>query len=169
MDLIPRGLLFASMMNIWSVSRNSIPFAIQTNVIATSFIIPNVISTNVLAWTLKFQSWNQRFVKYLSCEHILEKLCGCQHDDFETIVTQGSVVFCVWLWFSLSYVVSLLTCRRSVKRISWNGNDVLWVMYRLPQDVDYSTTFGGIFVIRLYPSLILTEFRLIIPQSLSSV
>ena len=134
-DLIPRRVLFASMMNIWSVSRNSIPFAIQTNVIVTSFIIPNVIFTNVLARTLKFQSWNQRFVKYFRCEHILEKLNGCQHDDFETIVTQGSVVFCIWSWLSLSYVVSLLTCRRSVKRISRNGNDVLWVTYRLPQDL----------------------------------
>ena len=130
-DLIQRGVLFASMMNIWSVylSRNSIPFAIQTNDIVTSFIIPNVIFTNVLDRTLKFQSWNQRFIKYFRCKHILEKLNDCQHDDFETIVSQGSVVFCIWSRLFLSYVVSLLTCRHLVKRISPNGNDVLWLTY----------------------------------------
>ena len=165
-DLIPRGLLFASMMNIWSVSRNSIPFAIQTNVIVTSFIIPNVIFMNVLARTLKFQSWNQRFVKYFRCKHILEKFSGCQHDDFETIVTQGSVVFCIWSWLSLSYVVSLLTCRRSVKRISRNGNDVLWVTYRLPPGVDYWTKLSGISCDKTLP-FSKTEFRLKIPRGLS--
>jgi len=130
--------------NIWSVSRNSIPFAIQTSVTVTSFIITNEISTSVLCWTLKFQCWNQRFVKYFRCEHILEKLCGCQQDDFETIVTQGSVVFCIWSWLSLSYVVSLLTCRRSVQRISRNGNDVLWVTYWFPLGVEHWTKLSSI-------------------------
>ena len=124
-DFIPRGVFVCCNDEHMISSRNSIPFAIQTNVIVTSFIIPNVIFMNVLARTLKFQSWNQRFVIYFRCKHILEKLCGCQHDDFETIVTQGSVVFCIWSVLSLSYVVSLLTCRRSVNRISRNGNDVL--------------------------------------------
>ena len=154
------------MMIIWSVSRNSIPFAIQTNAIVTLFIIPNEISTNVLAWTLKFQSWNHRFVKYFRCKHILEKLCGCQHDDFETIVTQGSVVFCIWSWLSLSYVVSLLTCRHSVKRISRNGNDVLWVTYRPPPGVDYWTKLSGISCDKTLP-FSKTEFRLKIPRGLS--
>ena len=62
--LFPIGVWFAAMMNIWSVSRKSIPFAIETSVTVTSFIISNEIATIVLCWTLKFQSWNQRFVKY---------------------------------------------------------------------------------------------------------
>jgi len=66
--LFPRGVWFAAMMNTWSVSRKSIPFAIETSVTVTSFIISNEISTIVLSWTLKFQSWNQRFVKYFSMQ-----------------------------------------------------------------------------------------------------
>ena len=40
-----------------------------------------------------------------------------------------------------------------MKRISRNGNEVLWVTYRLPPGVDYWTKLSGISVIRLCPSL----------------
>ena len=53
----------------------------------------------------------------------------------------------------LSYVVSLLTCRRVVKRIGRNGNVVLWVTYWFPLGVEYWTKLSGICVIWLCPAL----------------
>ena len=123
-------------------------------------------SSYVGHWSFNLGIRDSLNLNIFRCKHILEKLCGCQHDDFETIVTQGSVVFCIWSRLSLSYVVSLFTCRRSVKRISRNGNDVLWVTYRLPPGVDYWTKLSGISCDKTLP-FSKTEFRLKISLGLS--
>ena len=90
-----------------------------------------------------------------------------QHDFFEAFVIHGSAI-CFWSsdCVPFYYVVSLLTCRRSVKRISRNGNDVLWVTYRLPPGVDYWTKLSGISCDKTLP-FSKTEFRLKIPRGLS--
>ena len=68
---------FSMMMTFDQISRTFISFAIQMKVMITSFVIPKVISTNVLVRKLQ--------ILILELRHI---------------VTQGSVVLSIWSWLS---------------------------------------------------------------------
>ena len=134
-NLSRKGFIVSAVTNMW--------YAIKMDVFLSISVLPgDSVCWNSLVY---YKRTKQSSIMMLEYVLVVEK--KYHHQSIINYYFQNQTP-----QFLISSSRSLPTCRRSVKRISWNRNRMLWVTYRHPPGVEYITKLGNIFGLRLCPS-----------------